>query len=81
MTQIDWSDDWSSAPKDGKTKILVLTPDGNISTGCFFWYTESDHESFMKPIAYWSLQDLICDEPLDEDGPVEQSSMKWAPMP
>lgn len=81
QTTIEWIEDWDKAPKDEKTKILVLLKDGNITTGCFYWYTESDHESIGRPIAYWSLQDLIRDTPLDEDGPIEKSSLKWASFP
>lgn len=78
---IQWSSDWTNAPKDGETKILLLLPTGDISTGCFYWYTESDHESFMEPIAYWSLQDIVRDVPLDDTGPIEGSNIKWAVFP
>lgn len=77
---MDWSTDWKAAPKES-VKILVLLPDGNITTGCFYWYTESDHESISRPIAYWSLHDLVRDTPLDEDIPVEESNLKWAALP
>lgn len=77
---IDWSTDWEAAPKES-TKMLILLQDGNITTGCFYWYTESDHESIGNPIAYWSLHDLVRDMPLDEDGPVEVLNIKWAPFP
>lgn len=77
---MQWSNDWDKAPKDEKTKILVLLPDGNITTGCFHWYTEGGYEEF-KSVSYWSLQDLIRDEPLDEDGPIEESRLFWSPFP
>lgn len=77
---MNWSTDWANAPKND-VKILVLLADGCITTAVFYWYTESDHESFNSPIAYWSLHDLVRDEPLDEDGPVEESSLKWVPFP
>ena len=75
---MQWSSDWASAPKN-ETKILVLLPDGNVTTAAFYWYTEGDHEAF-RPVAYWSLHDLVRDEPLDDCCPVEDTSMKWAPM-
>jgi hypothetical protein len=80
MTKIGWSSDWEAAPKDGKTKVLILFPDGVITTGCFYWYTEDSYENF-KAVAYWSLHDLVRDDPLDENGPVEESGLRWAPFP
>lgn len=80
-TTINWSEDWENAPKDDKTNILILLPDGTITTGRFYWYIETDHESIGRPIAYWSLQDMIRDIPLDESGPVEEADIKWAPFP
>lgn len=76
-----WRTDRDAAPKDGETKILILLTSGDITTGCFYWYTENDHESFSGPIAYWCLQDMVRDVPLDEDGPPETSEMKWAAFP
>lgn len=77
---MNWQSDWSSVIKDNVTKILILLPNGNITTGCFFWYVEYGLDGSL-PISYWYLHDLIRDVPLDEDGPVEQSSLKWAPFP
>lgn len=75
-----WRSDWDNAPR-GEVPFLVLLPDGNVTTAAFFWYTESDHESTMKPIAMWALQDVVRDEPLDDCTPVHESRLRWRLMP
>ena len=78
---IVWRIDWNEAPKDG-VRFLVLKSSGGearVSTACFYWYTEDD--AYWSPVAYWGLQDVVADEPLDEDGPAELQGLKWAPFP
>jgi hypothetical protein len=83
LSTIVWRTDWENAPK-GEKKFLILEQGGPflgpvITTAYFYWYTEDDPG--FKPVAYWCLQDAITDAPLDEDGPAELSSMKWALFP
>lgn len=75
---IEWRNDIQVAPK-GEVRFLVRLPDGLVTTAAFYWYMEGNHETF-RPIAYWALQDLVRDMPLDEDGPVEELGLKWAAM-
>ena len=74
----EWNDNIHFAPK-GDVNFLVLLPSGLVTTACFTWYTEGAHET-TRPIAYWALHDMVRDEPLDEDGPVEELGFKWMPI-
>jgi len=77
---IEWRTDWENAPRE--TNFIVLFNLGDeqvVTTAKFYWYTEDGFEDF-RPVAYYALQDVVRDCPLDENGPPGLSDMKWAAL-